>query len=65
MMKIEGHWEVIQNLHDVSRIIREYYNYELADKLDNLILEFEENQVNTSYVEELEGTIDAIRALVG
>ena len=65
MMKIEGHWEVIQNLHDVSRIIREYYNYELADKLDNLILEFEENQVNTSYVEELEETIDAIRALVG
>ena len=62
MMKIEGHWETVETLHDVSRMIREYYNYELADKLDELISEIEDN--NSSYVRELEDTIDAIRSLV-
>lgn len=34
---INGNWEMLEDLHDVSKIIRKYYNYELADKLDNLI----------------------------
>jgi hypothetical protein len=62
MMNIDGHWETVETLHDVSRMIREYYNYELADKLDELISEIEDN--NSSYVRELEDTIDAIRNLV-
>lgn len=37
MMYIEGHWETVDCLRDVSRIIREYYNRELADEMDNLI----------------------------
>ena len=37
MMYIEGHWETVESLEDVTSIIREYYNRELADKLDKLI----------------------------
>ena len=42
MMYIEGHWETVTSLEDVARIIREYYNRELADELDKLIEEQEE-----------------------
>ena len=38
MILINGNWEQVNDLQDVSKIIREYYNYELADKLDALIL---------------------------
>ena len=37
MIRIEGHWETLDTLEDVSRVIREYYNRELADELDELI----------------------------
>jgi hypothetical protein len=37
MMKIEGHWESVDTLRDIARIVREYYNHELADKMDELI----------------------------
>ncbi len=37
MIRIEGHWEVVDDLQDVSRIIREHYNRELADRTDELI----------------------------
>ena len=37
MMYIEKHWETINNLRDISRIIREYYNCYLADELDKFI----------------------------
>ena len=42
MIRIEGHWETLDTLQDVSRVIREYYNEELADELDRLIEEQEE-----------------------
>ena len=42
MMYIEKHWETVDTLRDVSRVIREYYNRELADELDELIVEQEE-----------------------
>ena len=41
MMYIEKHWETVNNLRDVSRVIREYYNRELADELDKFIEEQE------------------------
>ena len=44
MMNIEGHWETVTSLEDVSRIIREYYNRELADKMDGLI-EMQEDEI--------------------
>lgn len=34
---MNGNWEQIYNLHDVSTLIREYYNRDLADELDKLI----------------------------
>lgn len=37
MMYIEGHWETIETLEDVVRVIREYYNPELADMADEMI----------------------------
>lgn len=39
MIRINGNWETLRDLHDISKIIREYYNDELADELDKLIPE--------------------------
>lgn len=39
MILINDNWEQVKDLQDVSNIIRENYNYELADKLDSLISE--------------------------
>lgn len=41
MLRINGHWESVSSLQDVSKIIREYYNRELADEMDKLIEEKE------------------------
>lgn len=41
---IEGHWETINSLYDISRIVREYYNSDLANKLDDLI-ETQEDEI--------------------
>ena len=51
MMRIEGHWETIDSFEDVSRVIREYYNRELADELDELI------EINKEEVKTLENDI--------
>lgn len=44
MMNIEGHWETVTSLEDVARIVREYYNRELADEMDKLI-EIKEEEI--------------------
>lgn len=44
MKYIEGHWETVDDLRDVSRVIREYYNRELADEMDKLI-EIKEEEI--------------------
>lgn len=51
MIYIEGHWETVTSLEDVARVVREYYNRELADELDKLIDEQEE------YIVELKNDI--------
>lgn len=51
MKYIEGHWETVNDLRDISRIIREYYNRELADELDKLIEEQE------AYIDDLKNEI--------
>ena len=48
MLHIEGRWETVDNLRDVSRIIRECYNSELADKMDSLIDEEEARRQRAS-----------------
>ena len=52
---IEGHWETINGLHDISRIVREYYNPELANKLDDLI-EVQEDEIERlkEFIDELD-----------
>lgn len=54
MVRIEGHWERIETLEDISRIIREYYSHELADELDELI-------PSTREAEELQMEVDMLR----
>ena len=61
MLLIEDHWELVDSLNDISRVIREYYNPELADKLDELI---GSNEAENSRVAELEEIIEAVRDLV-
>lgn len=34
MMYIEGHWESVDTLDDIARVIREFYNPELADEME-------------------------------
>lgn len=42
---INDKWEPLRDLHDVSKIIREHYNYELADELDKLLDNTDENDL--------------------
>jgi hypothetical protein len=37
MMRINGHWETVDTLYDVANVIREYYNEELADKMEEML----------------------------
>lgn len=37
MMYIEGHWESVDTLDDIIKVIREHYNPELADELESQI----------------------------
>lgn len=64
MTKIEGHWENADSLQDISRIIREYYNYDLADVMDELIAENIMYDYEKERLEELEMTLQQIRDLV-
>ena len=64
MMRIEGHWETVDTLQDVVRVIREYYNRELADVLEELIPDDNISAADLAELEELRGIIDEIRDLV-
>lgn len=64
MIHIEDHWETVDSLQDISRIIREYYNRDLANKMDELIDEYDEEESYSQQVYELENIIERIRDLV-
>ena len=64
MMYIEGHWETVDTLSDISRIVREYYNYELADVLDELIETTKIPDYELERLNELEMIVQQIRDLV-
>lgn len=40
MILVNGYWEQIYDLQDISKIIRENYNRDLADELDRLIPQY-------------------------
>ena len=54
MILINDCWENVETLRDVSKVIREYYNRELADELDELI------DAKELEIEELEKEIEAL-----
>lgn len=64
MMYIEGYWETVNTLSDISRIVREYYNDELADKMDELIASTKISDYELERLEELEMVVQRIRDLV-
>lgn len=39
MMYINGHWENVDTLQDIARVIREYYNPELANEMEEQVQE--------------------------
>ena len=40
LIYINDTWLPVENINDVSTIIREYYNEELADQMDKLFSEY-------------------------
>lgn len=64
MMFVEGHWESIDTLQDISRIIREYYNENLANRLDDMIPDSDNLEDELEELEGLRSIIDEIRGLV-
>lgn len=64
MMYVEGHWETVNTLSNISRIIREYYNDELADKMDELLASTKISDYELERLEELEMVMQQIRDLV-
>ena len=43
MILINDNWEQVYDLQDISNIIREHYNYHLADKLDEFLSVYEDH----------------------
>ena len=61
MILVNDNWEQIRDLQDVSKIIREYYNKDLADELDELIPEHtdeEYEELEDAYEQKCDAVID-------
>lgn len=60
MILINNNWEQINDLHDISRIVRENYSKEIADKIDNLIIDYEEDyeELEKELMEEQEENLE-------
>lgn len=62
MVYINDHWEQAHDLQDVSSIIREYYNGDLADEMDRLIPYYSDDEYR-DLVNELEEKNEEIESL--
>lgn len=62
MVLINDNWEKVRDLKDVSKIIREYFNEDLADEMDKMIPEYtdEEYQDLEWQLEEKDGDIASL-----
>lgn len=62
MVLINDNWEKVRGLKDVSKIIREYFNEDLADEMDKMIPEYtdEEYQDLEWQLEEKDGDIASL-----
>ena len=63
MVLINDNWEEVRDLEDVSKIIREYFNEDLADEMDKMIPEQtdEEYQDLEWQLEEKDGDITSLK----
>ena len=63
MVLINDNWEEVRDLDDVSKIIREYFNEDLADEMDKMIPEHtdEEYQDLEWQLEEKDGDITSLK----
>lgn len=63
MVLINDSWEEVRDLEDVSKIIREYFNEDLADEMDKMIPEHtdEEYQDLEWQLEEKDGDITSLK----
>lgn len=63
MVLINDNWEEVRDLEDVSKIIREYFNEDLADEMDKMIPEHtdEEYQDLKWQLEEKDGDITSLK----
>lgn len=62
MVFINSHWENVENLNDVSNIIRDSFNTDLADAMDKLLTKME--QKSDSLEEELGDEIDDLHDII-
>ena len=62
MVLINDNWEEVRDLEDISKIIREYFNEDLADEMDKLTPEHtdEEYQGLEWELEEKDSKIDSL-----
>lgn len=60
LIYINGTWFPVENINDVSTIIREYYNTELADQMDQLIPEHTDEEYDelTNDIEDKNSMMD-------
>ena len=63
MVLINDNWEEVRDLEDVSKIIREYFNEDLADEMNKMIPEHtdEEYQDLEWQLEEKDGDITSLK----
>ena len=63
MVLINDNWEEVRDLEDVSKIIRQYFNEDLADEMDKMIPEHtdEEYQDLEWQLEEKDGDITSLK----
>ena len=59
MMYINGHWENVDTLQDIARVIREYYNPELANEMEEQVQEMVDHLNNE--IEQLHEEIYALK----
>lgn len=63
MVLINDNWEEVRGLEDVSKIIREYFNEDLADEMDKMIPEHTDEEYRDLewQLEEKDGDITSLK----
>ena len=74
MILVNDNWEPVESLQDISKVIREKFSAELADKLDSLIPEYDDDEYKDlqwelnnkeDEIRDLENKIDELEKEIG